>query len=190
MAGGFIDDPSPILFPDKQSTPGYALGFTPLDKITGQDLNALKNAALSLRDRLIEVSQRLASIERHPGTGGALLQSVPCEPFIQVGDLVCIRNGAAELACADSTSSLPSVGAVTEKIGPALATVVGQGKVSGVYSGLTPGFAYFVGLFGRPARAPIEAPPGTKLFAQRIGIALDETTLLMNVSLDVTGYTT
>jgi len=54
VAGGdFMDDP--LLFPDKVGGSGSAPGFTPEDQIVGEDANALKNAALTMRLRILEL---------------------------------------------------------------------------------------------------------------------------------------
>jgi hypothetical protein len=56
------------------------------------------------------------------------------------------------------------------------------GPVTGLYTGLTPGAHYYVGADGRPATLSALGT-GTR-YVQKIGIALDATTMLITLSPD------
>jgi len=106
---------------------------------------------------------------------------VICAAGSAVGDVVYV-SGPSEVAKADSSSAdkMPAAGALLSVVGLSgvLATA---GVVTGAYSGLVPGHAYYVGLDGRPVLLSVIQLAG-HAFCQRVGVALDSGTLLLSVS--------
>ena len=103
----------------------------------------------------------------------------------QVGTAVYIRdnkNGYYKVARCNpaSLAKMPSIGVIVKKWDFTQALVQFSGVVEGVYTGLIPNQTYWVGSSGDLAAAP---PPidGTTLesYSQAIGVALDESVLLL-----------
>jgi hypothetical protein len=104
-----------------------------------------------------------------------------------VGDLVMMgTDGIAVPASALNPELLPAMGVVIAKPTSTTAQVQSSGTVD-VYSDLTEGQNYFVGTYGLNPLPPT-ATPGRKLYTQKVGIAINATTLLLNLSPDVFGY--
>lgn len=99
---------------------------------------------------------------------------------VAVGDLVYVTGAfAADRADNTSLGTTPAVGVVIVKPTGTTATVAYVGEVA-VFAGLTPGAVYYLGLLG----ALTTTAPGTPgNVVQRVGVAADGTTLLLNPGL-------
>lgn len=129
--------------------------------------------------------------------GGGVSFTVEAECLVSdaVGDAVYIRaprtNGRYKVAKCDPTdpAKMPTWGIITQKAAGGTDCVVQYGGPSqGIYTGLTPGRRYFVGLDGRPALPEdFSGPsPGQKHKIQTLGISLDVGVLLLKPSPDYT----
>jgi hypothetical protein len=118
----------------------------------------------------------------------ALTYAASCASARAVGDLISINSsGVAVLADPTNPATLPVSGIITNKPTTTSADIQFVGPIAGLYTGLVPGLQYFVGLSGRPGAI---ADLGTgKVYLQKVGVALDATTLLVNVSPDFVGVT-
>lgn len=105
-----------------------------------------------------------------------------CDPSLLVGDCVVIDGPkvgphvVVDLADPLAASYRPAAGIVTRKYSSTLCLVQFFGPMAGVYSGLTPGAPYFVGVDGRLTATP----PTSPAVVQQIGIATDSGELLVN----------
>lgn len=159
------------------------------DQKTPAEIAASESVAIDSQDfleyLLSQVRQILGTDNWHdpvPIDLLSLLAAIPlqvrcnCQPGNLVGDLVRVYgprvSSLYRVDRADPTSyaTMPMWGALTEKESPTVCKVQGSGIVEDLWTGLTPGRTYFVGLDGRPSAVP---PIGSGVFVQRIGVALD-----------------
>jgi hypothetical protein len=122
----------------------------------------------------------------------SLLATIPlqvrcnCQPANVVGDLVRVYgprvSALYRVDKADPTAlaTMPVWGVLMSKESPTVCLVQGSGIVEDIWTGLTPGKVYFVGLDGRPTDVP---PIGTGVLVQRIGVALDVNALRLQPEL-------
>ena len=109
-----------------------------------------------------------------------------CQSLDGVGDCVYVSgaavDGVIQVAKVDITSAskMPAIGIITNKAGLTSCTVAFFGVV--VLSVTTPGKVYFVGGDGKPN----STRPAGLVFIQSLGLALDETRLLLNPSMSMT----
>jgi len=110
-----------------------------------------------------------------------------------VGDIVYVRDvfsgtryrvGAADPSDGDK---MPGVAVILSKQSPTACWVRFQG-LTDLYTGLTPGEAYFVGSDSQPAAAGDANFPGAGSQKQQIGVATDDDELLFR-AMDVVGET-
>ncbi len=117
-----------------------------------------------------------------------IVLTVTCASTVAIGDFITYPiGGTVTTASALDPALLTSIGVVVSKVSATVA-VVQTGGVCSVFSGLTPGQAYYVGTTGRPSALPPTAANGTKLYAQKVGRALNSSTLLLNISPEIIGY--
>lgn len=104
-------------------------------------------------------------------------------PSISIGDLVSKKeSGLYVKASPLLRAAMPAAG-VYVITSDGLGRILITGAVSGLYTGLTPGNAYWVGINGRPVPYSPEIPPTySQIYLQPIGIATDEDTLVINIS--------
>ena len=113
-----------------------------------------------------------------------------CAVGINVGDLVYLTGVAGpEVALCDPTdiTKMPCCGAVIAKPSGTTATVRRVGQAA-VWAGLTTGKVCWVGLTGAPALAPPAGAPGSMRVAQSIGVALNATTIQLNIGESVVNF--
>jgi hypothetical protein len=110
----------------------------------------------------------------------------------QVGDSVFIRgamNGFYKVARTDPKylTKMPAIGIIIRKWDYTSALVQLYGEIKGLYTGLSPGKRYFVGLDGRPALPEDfeEMDPGERWRIQTLGVSLDVGVLLLEPSNDL-----
>lgn len=105
--------------------------------------------------------------------------SVTCQTTDAVGDLVYVMAGNRVVKKADVLDyyGMPAIGIILTKPTTATAQVQISGLVRGLYTGLSPGRLYFVGLDGRPNMAPPTGP--ARRFVQPIGTAVDTNVLFL-----------
>jgi hypothetical protein len=123
-------------------------------------------------------------LQGDPGPSGGVI-TLPCDPSVNVGDLVALAGGEAILASAADIAKLPARGCVTAKPTSTQATIQLTGPVSGLYSGLALGAMCFVGVDGRPVSGPPVPEPGAGVFLQPVGVPLDTATLLVSPSMTI-----
>ena len=108
---------------------------------------------------------------------------------VSVGDAVYI-SGSNAVGKADATvdTKMPVVGVVLSVVG-SVVTVQTRGALA-VFSGLTPGNPYFVGTNGAVTDSiPVPGSVGSGSWqAQALGVALNSTTLLLGIAVDVVQY--
>jgi hypothetical protein len=116
---------------------------------------------------------------------GTVSVRAACAADDDVGDLVYVAGpaiaGVAQVSRIDigSAASMPAVGIITAKLSATSCRVALSGIVS--IAGLTPGARYFAGADGQPTSSrPSAAAGGT--FIQSVGVALDETRLILTPS--------
>jgi hypothetical protein len=99
---------------------------------------------------------------------------------VSVGDLV-YGTGAFTADAADNTSvaTAPAIGVVIAKPLATTATVAYLGEV-GAFAGLTPGAIYYLGTAGAVTTTP---PASVGNVVQRVGVAADATTMVLNPGL-------
>jgi hypothetical protein len=108
-----------------------------------------------------------------------------------VGNIVYIRdvfNGTryrVESADPSDGDKMPGVAVILSKQSPTACIIQFQGFLD-LYTGLTPGEAYFVGTDSRPAMAGDANFPGAGTQKQQIGVATDDDELLFR-AMDVIG---
>jgi hypothetical protein len=96
---------------------------------------------------------------------------------VAVGDVVYVSAAdSADQADNTSAATTPAIGVVLAKPTAVTATVLYLGEAP-VFVGLTPGVEYFVGLVGGITTV---APTGSGDIVQRVGVALNATTLIFN----------
>ena len=105
-----------------------------------------------------------------------------------VGDLVYITGAKVgnrfQVAKADPTSgAVPAVGSILKKLSATECIVQFHGPVKNVYTGLSPGVAYFLGTNGRPAAAGDGTFPDLSAHdaVQQVGVATDDSELLLDL---------
>ena len=110
----------------------------------------------------------------------------------QVGDSVYIRgamNGFYKVAKTDPRylTKMPAMGIIIRKWDYTSALVQLYGEIKGLYTGLTPGKRYFVGLDGRPSLPEdfSSMTPGERWRIQTLGVSLDVGVLLLEPSNDI-----
>lgn len=108
-----------------------------------------------------------------------------CSPTDQVGDLIHVKpDGSVEKSDITTWSKMPVVGCITSKSSPTSCTVQTGSQVS-LYSGLIPGKVYFVGPNSRPVYPRPVPAPGSSIFIQSIGLAVNSTTLMITPGANV-----
>lgn len=110
--------------------------------------------------------------------GTATIRSIPlvkladCLAGDAVGNLVYITgppvSGRLQVAKADPNTSgkHPAISVICEKLTSTTAVIQRYGRTPDIYSGLTPGKLYWLGVSGTPVTSPVSAAP------QDIGIAV------------------
>jgi hypothetical protein len=115
-----------------------------------------------------------------------------CSETDAVGDLVHVsgpvQDGQISVTKVDITeyAKMPSIGVIVSKLSPTRCVVQMEGEIKGVYSNLSPGRIYFVGLSGQPVAAPPTPAPGGKAYLQPVGVALGEDVLALKLHLNLT----
>lgn len=109
-----------------------------------------------------------------------------CTVSEAVGDVVYRSSATGVLRC-DPTNSLkmPGVGVIISKQSSTTCTVQPFGPVN-LYSGLSVGRLYAIGLDGRPFLGVFSLLGGQTAFLQVIGTALDTSTLLISPNSQLT----
>jgi hypothetical protein len=124
----------------------------------------------------------VASLTGDPGLSATL--EADCLATDVVGNAVYVTaaklGGRAQVTKVDITSyaAMPAIGVIVSKQTAVQCTVQWTGEVAGIYSGLTPGQTYFVGVDGLPS-ASIPSPSADH-FVQRLGVATDSSVLLLS----------
>jgi len=96
---------------------------------------------------------------------------------VAVGELVFVSGAfAADEADNTSLATGPAIGVVVAKPTAVTATVAYRGQV-GVFGGLTPGAIYYLGTAGGLTTS---APAAVGNVIQRIGVAADATTMILD----------
>jgi len=110
-----------------------------------------------------------------------------CPSDVQVGDFVYVAGAGRSVSKVDvfDFAKLPAIGCVTLKAAPTACVVQTAGLVSGLFSGLHIGATYYLGADGRPYLGPPTPTSGASLFLQAVGVALDDSTLILSPSLTV-----
>lgn len=162
-------------------------GFTGAIAVLGQD--GITPKTITVEDGFI-----LSADGSGGGSGGSgrTVLATACQTTDQIGDLVIPTTGTGRtVKKVNSTDELqmPAIGVIVEKPTATTATVQTAGPVEGVYAGLTPGRRYYVGSTGRPALdATSGLATGTLFFIQAVGVALDDTTLLLVPSFELAQF--
>jgi hypothetical protein len=105
-----------------------------------------------------------------------------------VEDWVYVRNNytGSKLTVAKAdpsdSSKVPAIGVIISKSDSTNCIVQWMEKVN-IYTGLTAGRVYFLNTNGRHTLTP---PHGGIKYVQKLGVAVDETTLLISLQLDLT----
>jgi len=100
-----------------------------------------------------------------------------------VGDFVCVTGDMvagryqAEKADVTNRAKMPAWGVIESKSAATDCAVRYRGIAAGLYTGLTPGGLYFVGLDSRPVLGIASIPP--RGFRQHVGVAIAEDSLLL-----------
>lgn len=104
-----------------------------------------------------------------------------CAPTDTVGSLVYASGskvgGLYQVQKADPANydKMPVIGMIVQKDDLTHASVQYTGPVAGLFSGMTPGRTYFIGLTGQIALTP----PTGEVYVQKIGVAIDSSVLLL-----------
>lgn len=104
-----------------------------------------------------------------------VLQPCICTAAEQVADFVCITGNQTNKPVVRRANPLdynymPAVGVITQKLSDTLCLVQWMGETPALFSGLSPGEIYFLGVDGRIADYP-PTPSGRNVFVQIVGIA-------------------
>lgn len=112
---------------------------------------------------------------------GSQLYQVICTAQEHVGDLVKVVGAGKQVSRVNvaSRALMPATGVITAKLSDSIAVMQLTGPVEGVYTGLTPGRLYFVGMDGRPSLVPPATQQSPKRIVQIVGSALDQNILLL-----------
>lgn len=112
------------------------------------------------------------------------VRAAECTDTESVGDFVCIANDppnghdlVGKANPADFTK-MPSVGVVISKSSPTQCLVQWFGETPNIFSGLSSGEVYFVGVDAKIAEAP-PVPTTVPLFTQFMGVATAPTRLYL-----------
>jgi hypothetical protein len=113
-----------------------------------------------------------------------------CMATDAVGDLVYVRTDAAggvpqvtKIEVTDS-SKMPAIAVIIAKSSPTDCRILRYGLHS--MPGLIPGKTYFAGLDGTITPTRPASIPGSKVFVQVVGVALDSGRLILNPSFNLT----
>lgn len=92
--------------------------------------------------------------------------------------------GFPQVTACDVTTpgKYPAIGIITAKVSSTRCLIQAVGEVASFPSPLTPGKTYFVGLDAFPTETPPAAPLGGRVAIQTLGIALDDTRMLLSVT--------
>ena len=156
--------------------------------MTEADFSRKYAALLALqRSQIINVARaEEPGIIVTPGAGTTTnVITASCTATDLVGDIVRVQDtGSITRASIHSWQGLPAVGCVLSKATDTSCVVQLSGTVGG-YTSLTPGKMHFIGEDGRPIYPRPVPEPGTGIFIQAIGVALNPTTLILNPSMTV-----
>lgn len=112
------------------------------------------------------------------------VRAAECTSSEAVGDFVCIAddppNGLDVVAKANPAdfTKMPAVGVIVSKSSPTQCTVQWLGETPNIFTGLSSGEVYFVGVDARIAEVP-PVPTTVPLFAQWMGVATAPTRLYL-----------
>jgi len=112
------------------------------------------------------------------------VRSAECTAAESVGDFVCIAddppNGHDLVGKADPANfaKMPAVGVIISKSSPTRCLVQWLGETPNIFTGLSSGEVYFVGVDAKIAEAP-PVPTTVPLFAQFMGVATAPTRLYL-----------
>ena len=116
--------------------------------------------------------------------------SALCDVSIEVGDWVYLQTGGSDDRVAKANpidqDTLPAVGVVVAKINSNLCTVQWRGRTDAIFSGLTAGKTYFLGLDSKLIDVPPVPSSGSYSFVQALCVATSENTVDVQPSLDLT----
>lgn len=113
-----------------------------------------------------------------------------CPATVAVGDLVYISGAKVGLdLTVDKADPLnfnkfPAVAAVIQKLTSTRAVVQFDGDIAGIYTGLTPGRVYWLGLNALPVLTPPFPGIGEKYRIQSLGVAVDPSILRLEPQKD------
>jgi len=113
-----------------------------------------------------------------------------CTSAEAIGDFVYLTdhvNGRDQVRWADpeNYSKLPAVGAVVSKTSETACLVQWMGETPEIYTDLSPGEIYFLGLNGKAAALPPVATT-VPVFVQLIGVALSDKKLYVRTESNLT----
>lgn len=121
-----------------------------------------------------------------PGGGGPIAEDVfsaSCSVSDLVGDFVYMNAGldVRKVDITDDTPprKIPAVGVIIEKPTTTTCKVQTAGICDGIYAGLTPNAAYWVGTDSRPTLTKPTGSEGSPIFVIPIGYALSTTKMLL-----------
>lgn len=114
-----------------------------------------------------------------------------CASTDNIGDFVYVNGGKVgakySVTKVDVTqrATMPAIAVITGKLNSTECVIQFQGEVPNIYTGLTPGKLYFVGVDGRPSPTSPVAGPGAKAYSQVVGLAVDAAILKLEVITDL-----
>lgn len=124
-----------------------------------------------------------------------VVRRAACPAGLSVGDLVYVSGPmvgtAYQVALATPVAtSLPAAGVVIKKLTATECFVLFSGPLRGVYTGLLPGQAYYVGTNSRPVdiSSPNMPLPATASVFQQVGLALSADEVLFGFLATSTGW--
>ena len=110
-----------------------------------------------------------------------LIVTVNCPSTILPGQLLkVVGPGSVDLTTC--LSPAPALGVLTAS------RQLQTGGVATGFTNLVPGKMYYAGPDGWPSLAPIQVASGTRVYLQKIGVAIMPDTLILIVSLDIYSY--
>jgi len=118
-----------------------------------------------------------------PGQGVPLDLSADCLGTDEIGDFVYVTGDTVlgrhqvTRVDVDDVGAMPAIGVITAKATATECTVRRFGDVAAV--GLTPGGVYFVDTDSQIKLGPPVHPPVGTRHVQRVGVAIDSTTLML-----------
>lgn len=108
-----------------------------------------------------------------------VLKDVPCDPTVQVGNVVRMEAGVAVKAKADTYANSNALGVVEKKITASLCWIRVSGVTTSIFSGLSTAEEYFLSAV-TAGGISTTAPQGSGQVVLRIGQPFDSTRLFIS----------